>query len=118
MRLMEAAIIIVFLRPRLSMVNPPLVSVSTTCLSLRTLSLYINEPKKAPPEKVAFTAPIIGDASSVRKKSRKFGDWMTMVITPESYPKRKLPVPANMARAKLKKRPIVATSELRLGRIV
>lgn len=68
---------------------------------------YINEPKKAPPENVALTAPIMGDDLVVWKKSRKFLDWMTMVMTPESYPKRKLPVPAKMARAKLKKSPIV-----------
>lgn len=53
-------------------------------------------------------APMIGDVLSVSKKVRKLGDWMTMVMTPESYPKRKLPVPAKMARARLKKRPMVA----------
>lgn len=45
---------------------------------------YINEPKKAPPEKVALIAPMIGDVFLVSKKSRKLGDWMTIVITPES----------------------------------
>lgn len=82
--------------------------VSTSCVSPRRRGPYINEPKKAPPEKVALTAPIIGDDFFVLKKSRKFWDWMTIVITPESYPKRKLPVPAKMARAKLKKSPMVA----------
>jgi hypothetical protein len=33
---------------------------------------------------------------------------MTIVITPESYPKRKLPVPAKIARAMLKMRPMLA----------
>ena len=108
MRLMVAAIIMVFLRPRLSMVNPPLPFVSTTCASCERLTPYINEPKKAPPENVALTAPMMGDDFVVLKKSRKFFDCMTIVITPESYPKRKLPVPAKMARAKLKKSPIVA----------
>ena len=45
---------------------------------------YINEPKKAPPENVALIAPIIGDVLSVWKNARKLGDWMTIVITPES----------------------------------
>jgi len=49
-----------------------------------TKDAYIIEPKKAPPEKVALIAPIIGDVFFVSKKSRKFGDWMTIVITPES----------------------------------
>jgi hypothetical protein len=44
----------------------------------------MSDPKTAPPENVALIAPIIGEVLSVRKKVRKLGDWMTMVITPES----------------------------------
>lgn len=67
----------------------------------------MNEPKKAPPENVALMAPIVADSGVVLKKLRKCGDWMTRVITPLSYPKRKLPVAANTARQTLKRSPIV-----------
>ena len=108
---MVAAIMMVFLRPTLSIVNPPLPLISTVVVCLHNIVTYISEPKNAPPENVALMAPIIGDVFFVPKKTRKLGDRMTIVITPESYPKRKLPVPAKMARAKLKKRPIAAASD-------
>lgn len=54
------------------------------------LKAYINEPNTAPPENVALIAPMIGDVLLVSKNERKLGDPMTIVITPESYPKRKL----------------------------
>ena len=53
-------------------------------------------------------APMMFDSAFVLKNFRKLGDWMTIVITPESYPKRKLPLAANTARQTLKRRPISA----------
>jgi hypothetical protein len=67
----------------------------------------MSEPNTAPPEKVALMAPIVAEVVSVLKYSRKLGDLMTRVITPLSYPNRKLPVAANTARTTLKKRPIL-----------
>jgi hypothetical protein len=71
---MKAPIMIVFLRPNLSIVNPPLAFVNI-CRELyaRPFS-YIIEPKKAPPEKVALMAPMTGDVFFVSKNARKFGD--------------------------------------------
>lgn len=73
----------------------------------KDLSSYISDPNTAPPEKVALIAPIVAEVFVVLKKSKKLGDWITMVMTPESYPKRKLPVAAKMARQTLKMRPIL-----------
>jgi hypothetical protein len=43
---------------------------------------YENDPKKAPPEKVALIAPIVAEVFVVLKVLKKLGDWMTRVITP------------------------------------
>ncbi len=58
-------------RPYLSMMTPPK-----------------RAPNTAPPLKVAFMAPMMGDVAVVLKKLRKLGEAMTSVITPESYPNR------------------------------
>jgi hypothetical protein len=46
----------------------------------------MNEPNTAPPENVALIAPMVAEAAVVLKVLRKLGDWMTIVITPLSYP--------------------------------
>ena len=61
----------------------------------------------APPENVELIAPMIDDSVVVLKYARKLGDAMTMDMTPESYPKRKLPVAAKTARATLNHTPIL-----------
>lgn len=70
----------------------------------------MSDPNTAPPENVALMAPIVAEVFVVLKKCRKCGDWMTMVITPLSYPNKKLPVAAKTARKTLKRRPIVAAT--------
>jgi hypothetical protein len=48
----------------------------------------INEPNTAPPEKTELMAPMMLDAGSVLKYFRKFGELITSVITPASYPNK------------------------------
>lgn len=52
-------------------------------------------------------APIIADVWVVWKYDRKFGDSITSVITPLSYPNRNDPVAANMATKIVKGRPMI-----------
>lgn len=120
-KLMMAPSMIVFLRPRLSIVRPPLFTVrlhrlsmaaSLTSRSRRTRPGYcqichLGRFLRLTPENVALMAPMIFDSAFVSKKCKKWGDWMTMVITPESYPNRKLPLAANTARRTLNRRPIL-----------
>lgn len=57
---------------------------SQPLLPTLTQLTYMREPNTAPPENVALIAPMMFDSGLVSKKCRKCGDWMTMVMTPES----------------------------------
>jgi hypothetical protein len=72
---------------------------------------HMNDPNTAPPENVALIAPMMLDLGSVLKKLRKWGDWMTTVMTPLSYPNKKLPLAAKIARPMLNQRPIFAADQ-------
>jgi hypothetical protein len=72
---------------------------------------HMNDPNTAPPENVALIAPMMLDLGSVLKNLRKWGDWMTTVMTPLSYPNKKLPLAAKIARPMLNQRPIVAADQ-------
>jgi hypothetical protein len=45
---------------------------------------YMRDPNTAPPENVELIAPMVADASVVLKNVKKFGDWITRAMTPES----------------------------------
>jgi hypothetical protein len=48
---------------------------------IQPADLTINEPSTAPPENVELIAPIMGLVFCVLKKSRKFGESMTVMIS-------------------------------------
>lgn len=50
-----------------------------------------------PPEKVLLIAPIVAEVGVVLKYCKKFGEAITSVITPLSYPNIKEPAAASVA---------------------